>query len=176
MLRQTDPLLRTVCEGLVLPDGHLGLEVVDQLTGGGEGLLTMSSGSGHDHRQVSDLQVPGAVMSGQLHAGVRRPNLPNHPLELGHCSGVGGVLERVDRLLSPFRPVVGADCADEHHETTGPRMGDRGDDSVHREWAVGDRHRGLSGLHRSNLPGAAWCYAGSDLGTSAPALAVTVTW
>ena len=30
MLRQADPLLRTVDEGLVLPDRHLRLEVVDQ--------------------------------------------------------------------------------------------------------------------------------------------------
>ena len=95
MLRQAHPLLRTVFEDLVLPNGDTSLEVVDEPPGRDESLLTMRRTSGHDDGKVSDRQWANAVMG-------RHPNTGEG---LGHRSGDVGELGecRRDAPSTPAR-------------------------------------------------------------------------
>src|SRR5690348_17211549 len=60
-----DPLVSAVGEGLVLPDGHLGLEVVDEPAAGVEGFGAVGAGRGDDDGEVADLEVADAVDGGE---------------------------------------------------------------------------------------------------------------
>src|SRR5690625_1240059 len=59
-----DPLTSAVGELLVLPDGHLCLDVVDQPAAGVEGFFAVSRSGRDDDRGVADLQVADAVQRG----------------------------------------------------------------------------------------------------------------
>ena len=48
----------------MLPDGDLTLERVDEIRGRGEGIGPMRRRSGHDHRDITDLQLTDTMLSG----------------------------------------------------------------------------------------------------------------
>src|SRR5687767_840832 len=65
LIAGADPLRGPVGELLVFPDEHLGLERVDQLSGGLEGLSPMGAGHGHDDRDLPQGQLPHPVHGGE---------------------------------------------------------------------------------------------------------------
>src|SRR5690349_24294123 len=104
-----DPLLGAVGERLVLPDGHLVLEVVDQLAAGVEGLAAVGAGHGHDDGQVSDAQIPHAVHGRERPYGKLCDDLLGDPPQLGLGAGMG----RIRQLVHVGPAVVVAHGPDE---------------------------------------------------------------
>jgi hypothetical protein len=88
MLRQANPLLRTVEEALVLPDRDLSLEVIDQPTSGGERLASVWGSRRYDHREITDIQWSGAVVSRKFTLWKVLPDGADDALELGLGKGV----------------------------------------------------------------------------------------
>jgi hypothetical protein len=173
MLRQADPLLRTVGKRLVLPDRHLGLQIVNEAASGGKCLVAMGGGGSHHDGEVADLQRPRAVVGSEPHTPVGVSHLSPHSLQLVQGTRMRGVVKGLHGLLGPCDPVVVADRTDEDDDASGPRVRNGGKSGVDRERGVRNGHSWLHGVEPT------WQrlrYAGSDLGTRQLAAAVTVTW
>src|SRR5690606_31537714 len=129
-------------ERLVLPDGHLRLDVVDEPAAGRERLLPVGGRGGDHDRRVAHREVADAVqgrdpVEGAL-PGVGHDLLHDlaHPL-LGR--GVGGVGQRGH----PAAAVVVADGPDEERGASRPGVRDGREDLV-------DRERGVAALRASD--------------------------
>src|SRR5882757_4181090 len=58
------PFISAIGKELVFPDGHLGLEIVDQRPARRERLSAVRTGGGHDDRQVTDGEIAHPVHGG----------------------------------------------------------------------------------------------------------------
>jgi hypothetical protein len=149
MLGQANPFLRTVEEGLVLPDRHLRLEVVDQPARGRERLGSVRGRCCDHYGELSESERANAVVCRQLALWKGGGNLTHHALQLTQGQRVRGVLQSLDDPLLAGRAVVVTDRAEEEHHTPGPRVLDRTQRGVHGQRGVED---GDGGMHRTNLP------------------------
>lgn len=149
MLRQADPFLRTVEEGLVLPDRHLRLEIVDQPARGCERFGTVRGRCCDHDSELSEIERADAVVRRQPALWKGSRNLTHNTFQLTQGQRVGGVLQSLHDPLLAGRAVVVADGAEEQHHAPGPRMLDGAQHGVHRQRCVQD---GDGGMHRTNLP------------------------
>src|SRR2546421_2311880 len=113
----SDPLHVSIGELLVLPDGHIVLEVVDQAACSGEGFSAMRSGHSDDDCEVADSEVTHAVHCCHCdHVAVARDALCDST-QVGQGVGVGGVAKAC--YVAPA--VFVADRSDKDRDAAGCR-------------------------------------------------------
>jgi putative hydrolase len=148
-----DPLLGAVGEDLVLPDRHLGLEGVDEVTGRVERLPAMRCRRRDDHGQVTDLEPPDAVHGGDPSYVVGSGHLAADVRKALGGGGMGGVVEGDDGLAE----VVVADLPDEEDQPTRSVVVERGHHLGHVEGGVADVDQAYGIAHlRECMPVACW--------------------
>src|SRR5437868_6362360 len=129
-----DPLVAAISEGLVLPNGHLRLEVVDEPAAGVKRLAAMGAGRRDDDGQVTDLQVTDAVEGREGLDGIVRGDLLHDGAEFAFDAGVGAVGQPTDGT----RMIVIADGTDEHGGAAGGWVAGGGTYLIHRQRRLAD--------------------------------------
>src|SRR5215831_12541236 len=165
-LSTADPFAGAITEPLVLPDGHLVLQRVDERAAGLERLTPVWAGHRHHHGEIADGQVPDAVHRGQReHAELGR-YLLGHPAKFRFGRGVRAVRE-ADHAVPA---VLVANRAGEQGDRARARVADRGPYLIHGQRFLAHlgepdhvhaSHRTRIGAGRASsvlLPGTLMCF------------------
>jgi aminoglycoside phosphotransferase (APT) family kinase protein len=142
-----DPFAGAVGEPLVLPDGHRGLELIDQRPAGVQCLGAVRAGHRHDHRQVADLQVADAMHGSD----------PGHLELLGDNSGDAAEFIDRGRVRAVGKPgdlpvmIAVPDRSGEQGDAARGGVRDRGPNLVHRQLSHTNVYQSHHG-HQLRIP------------------------
>lgn len=119
---------------LFFPDGYPVLQLVDQLSAGGQGGVPVY-GAGRDHYgQLTDLEMADPVLHGYRHHLMRGGCALGAVQEDGRGTGVLAVVQRGDILPG----VMVADHAKEHPDSADPGIRNSRHQLVHTQGRVAD--------------------------------------
>src|SRR5258708_30310505 len=91
------------CVGLLLPDRHTLLDLVDDVAAGEEGLVAVRRAHAHPHRELPDAQVPEPVHARRPCDAKAREGLGEDALALAHREGLEGFVLEPPHALALVR-------------------------------------------------------------------------